>query len=202
VLEAAMRLADEHGIEALSMRRLAKELGVEAMSLYNHVANKDEILNGLVEAVAAEVELPSDDEHWKSSVRQVVLGLHGALLRHEWTQKIWTERMGGAARFAYADAMLGNLAKGGFSDDLIYHAYHILEGYIQGLTSMHLSFPYQPDEIRGMASTFLERFPSDEYPHLAEHIRQHMEPSHGDKGGFELGLDLILDGLETARDAA
>jgi AcrR family transcriptional regulator len=198
VLHAAIALADADGIEALSMRRLARELGVEAMSLYNHVANKDEILAGIIELVAGEIELPSDAD-WKTAMRRNAISARDVFLRHRWATALWTTRQsGGPARLRYSDWMLGTLRRAGFPKELIYHAFHILESYVQGYTLQQLNFPYSGEELAGLAAGFLEQLPADEYPDLVEHVMQHLEPHHGDEGGFELGLDLILDGLERA----
>jgi len=98
--------------------------------------------------------------------------------------------------------MLRMLREAGFSNDVIYHAFHILESYILGFTDQQLNFPYEGEELEGMAARFLKQLPADEYPDFVEHVRQHLEPRHGDEGGFEFGLDLILDGLERVRDTA
>src|SRR5438034_7452211 len=113
VLRAAVELADAHGVEAVSMRRLAQELGVEAMSLYNHVANKDEILDGLVETVAAEVEIPSDPDDWKVALRAIALSAREVLVRHKWASSLWMARgTPGPARLAYGEALLRTLREG------------------------------------------------------------------------------------------
>src|SRR5919202_1652863 len=116
VLAAAVALADADGVESVSMRRIAQELGVEAMSLYNHVANKDEILDGLVDAVAGEIELPASDTEWKSALRQILLSARDVLMRHRWARSLWMARgMPGPARLAYAESILRTLREGGFS---------------------------------------------------------------------------------------
>ncbi len=201
VLRAAIALADADGLEALSMRRLAKELGVEAMSLYNHVANKDEILAGIIDAVATEIDLPSDEGDWKTAMRRSAISARDVLLRHRWASSLWmTRQSGGLARMRHGDWMLRMLREAGLSDDLSYHAFHILEAYILGFTYLHLSVPHKGEDLAGMAATFLQELPADEYPDFVEHVMQHLEPDHGDEGGFEVGLDLILDGLERLRD--
>jgi AcrR family transcriptional regulator len=203
VLSAALALADAEGIEALSMRRLAKELGVEAMSLYNHVANKDEILDAIVDLVAGEFDLPSDTGDWKSAMRRHLTSARDVLLRHRWATALWMRQGGGTARLRNGDWMLRTLREAGFSKDLMYHAFHILESYVQGYTLQQLNFPYKGEELKGMATSFLQQLPADEYPDLVEHIRQHLEPHDEGPGGFEMGLGLILDGLErAARDSA
>jgi AcrR family transcriptional regulator len=203
VLRAAITLADDGGIEALSMRKLAKELGVEAMSLYNHVANKDEILDGIIDLVTSEVEAPADGTDWKAAIRQNAIATRDVFLRHRWACNLAMSRQGaGSARLQRGDWMLRTLRQAGLSKDLTYHAYHVIESHILGFTMQQLNFPYSEDELAGMAATFLQQLPADEYPDFVEHVMQHLEPHDGDEGGFELGLDLILDGLERLRDTA
>jgi AcrR family transcriptional regulator len=203
VLRAAIDLADAGGIEALSMRRIAKELGVEAMSLYNHVANKDEILDGIVDTVAGEVELPPEGVDWKAAIRRSAISARDVYVRHPWASSLSMSRQsGGPARLRHGNWVLTTLREAGFSKDLTYHAYHILDAYVLGFTVLQLSFPYEGEELKGLATSFLEQLPAGEYPYFVEHVHQHLEPRHGDKGGFEVGLDLILDGLERARDEA
>ena len=202
VLRAAIDLADAGGIEALSMRRLAKELGVEAMSLYNHVANKDAILDGIIDAVVGEIELPPAGADWRAAIRQSAISARNVFVRHRWASSLQMSRpSAGPARLRHMDWMLRTLREAGFSKELTYDALHILDSHILGFTLLHLSVPSSAEAMRGMASTFLQQLASDQYPYLTEHIRQHMEPYHGEEGGFELGLDLILDGLERVRDA-
>jgi AcrR family transcriptional regulator len=202
VLRAAVALADDGGIEALSMRRLAKELGVEAMSLYNHVANKDEILDGIVDAVTSEIDLPSDEADWKTAIRRSTVSARDVYVRHRWASSLAMSRQsGGPASFRHADWKLRTLREAGFSKDVIYQAFHILDAYVLGFTALQLSFPYKGEELAGMATSFLQTLPVDEYPDLVEHIMQHIDPDHAHEGGFELGLDLILDSLDRLRDA-
>ena len=200
VLRAAIVLADTDGIESLTMRRLARELGVEAMSLYNHVANKDEILDGIVDVVVREIDLPSDEADWKKAMRRSAISHRDVYVRHPWASSLSMSRQsGGPGRLRNGDWMLRTLREAGFSEDLIYHAFHILEAYVLGFTVMNLNFPYKGEELASKAAGFLQQFPADEYPDLVEHIKQHLEPRAGGEGGFELGLDLILEGLEAAR---
>ena len=198
VLRAAIQLADAEGIEALSMRRLAKELGVEAMSLYNHVANKGEILAGIIDLVAGEFDLPSDESDWKVAMRRNAISSRDVLLAHRWATSIWMTQGGGPARLRNGDWMLRTLREAGFSPELIYHAFHILESYVLGYTLQQLNFPYKGEELAGLAADFLKQIPVEDYPDLVEHIHQHIEPHDEETSGFELGLDLILDGLDRA----
>ena len=201
VLKAAIRLADKGGIDSLSMRKLGQELGVEAMSLYNHVKNKDEVLDGIVEAVVREVELPSADPDWKAALRQNAISAHEALMRHPWAASLWWRRAEGPDRMRGAEFMLRTLREAGFSEELTYHAYHVLVAHILGFSLQAISFPIESkEELQELAADFLQSFPVDEYPYLAEHIRQHVDPGDSDRGAFAFGLDLILDGLERMRD--
>ena len=203
VLDAAIALADDGGIDALSMRRLARELGVEAMSLYNHVANKDEILDGIVEVIAGETELPPDGTEWKAAIRQSAVSTRDMFVRHPWASGLWMSRQGGGtARLQRSEWLLRTLREAGLSPQLTYHAYHIVESHILGFTVQQLNFPYGGEELEGLANRFLARLPAGEFPDFVEHVKQHLEPHDDDVGGFELGLDLILEGLERLRDAA
>jgi AcrR family transcriptional regulator len=202
VLAAAVGIADEAGIDSLSMRRLAGELGVKAMSLYNHVANKDDVLDAIVETVAGEIAIPSEGEDWKAVIRESTISAHKTLLRHPWASDLWMRQAPGPARLRYTELLLATLRRAGFSDDLTYHAYHILQSHFLGYTVQALNYRSLAEgDAAGMAARFLETFPADDFPHFAEHVRQHLEPGHDDVNAFELGLDLILDGIERLRDA-
>ena len=203
VLGAAVALADADGVEALSMRKLAKELGVEAMSLYNHVANKEDVLDGIVDVALAEIVLPPPDADWKTGVRDTAISVHETLLRHPWASDLWMGQKPGPARLRYGDSLLGCFRNAGFSKDLTYHAYHIIESYILGYTSQVLSFrAVDTEQFEELTASFLRGDFTAEYPHFTEHALQHMEPEPGqeDVSGYELGLDLIVDALERLRD--
>jgi AcrR family transcriptional regulator len=202
VLRAGLRLVDEHGLEALSMRKLANKLGVEAMSLYNHVENKDDLVGGILGLVESEIEAPRVDGDWKAEVRRSVVSAHEAFSRHPWAAQIWMSSPQGADRGTQrAEAMLRSLREAGFSEGLTYHAFHVLNAYSLGYTLQESSFGFDLEQIEQLAARFLRDFPTDEYPYLAEHIRQHTEPGEHRHGNFEFGLDLLLDGLERLRDA-
>ena len=202
VLRTAIALADAGGVEALSMRKLAGELGVEAMSLYHHVAGKDEILNGIVDIVLAEIELPAGGAGWKETIRRSAISAHDAFTRHPWACSLVLTRSGPSpARLRYMDALLASLREGGFPPGLVYHGYHALDSHIMGFTLWQGNFPASED-LAALAADFLRDFPADDYPDLAEHIEQHVADSgHGGESDFEFVLDLILDGLELLREA-
>jgi AcrR family transcriptional regulator len=203
ILRAALTLADEGGIKAVSMRKIAHELGVEAMSLYNHVASKDDIVDGIVDLAATEIDLASDEADWKAAMRRRVISAHEVLLRHPWAASLWLsgETVGGA-RLRYADAVLRGFREAGFSEELTYHAFHVIQSHVMGFTMYVASFDFDVEELDQLAADFLETFPVDEYPDLALHIKQHAEPGDEHEGTFEFGLDLVLDSLERLRDAA
>jgi AcrR family transcriptional regulator len=200
VLRAAVELADAGGIDALSMRRLAKELGVEAMSLYNHVANKDEILAGIIDLIEGEIEVPSEDADWKAAIRRSAISARDVFVRHPWASGLQLSRQaGGPAGIRRADWLLRALRQAGLPKDLVYHAYHILQAYVLGFTVQQLNFRHEGEDLAQLATSFLQRLPTGEFPDFVEHVMQHLEPRDGGEGGFEVGLDLILDGLERAR---
>ena len=214
VLRAAIDLADEAGIEALSMRRLGQELGVEAMSLYNHVANKDDILEGMTDLVLSEIALPSRRTHWKKALRQRAVATHDVLRRHRWACNLALSpprNMAGGSRGASSrrpvrlrnmEWTLGRLREAGFSAELTYHAYHALDSHIMGFTLWEQGHSLTAADLPRLAATFLRDFPVDEYPYVHEHVEQHLSGfGRKGKGAFEFVLDLILDGLEQARGA-
>lgn len=201
MLRAALRLVDARGLEALSMRKLAQELGVEAMSLYNHVEGKDDIVAGIVDLVTAEIDPPGEGPDWKDVLRARAASTHEALTRHPWAARIWMTTSGGSDDgLRHADAVLRRLREAGFSPELTYHAFHVLQGYTIGYTLQELSFPYDREQLRQLAARFLGELPADEFPDLAAHIVQHTDPPGEAGAAFALGLDLILDGLERLRD--
>jgi AcrR family transcriptional regulator len=203
VLRAAIGLADAAGIEALSMRRLGQELGVEAMSLYNHVANKDDILNAIVDMVVGEFELPSAGTEWRAALRSTAISAHDVLVRHPWAASLMLSAGDNPARFRYMNAILGTLREAGFSATMTDHAYHALDSHIIGFTLWQVQIVPDPDELPALAAGFLERMPADEYPYLIEHVHQHLaERDPDDEGSFAFGLDLLLDGLERIRGAS
>jgi AcrR family transcriptional regulator len=196
VLRAAVELADEHGIEALSMRRLGHELGVEAMSLYNHVANKDDLLAGMLEVVLGEFELPAADD-WRTAIRENLVSAHDALRRHPWACRLgMSPPRILPIRIRYMEWLLGRLRDAGFPDGLTYHAYHALDAHLWGFTLWEQGHAMPSDGLADLATRFLRQFPADEYPYVHEHIQQHVAGfGKGEKSAFEFVLDLLLDGL-------
>jgi AcrR family transcriptional regulator len=206
VFHAAVTLADERGIDSLTMRALGEELGVEAMSLYYYVANKDELLDGMVDlAYYSEVELPSREADWKTAIRQVATSAHEALSRHRWAiTLIETRTRPGPANLRHHDSVIRTFREAGFSIKHAIHAFSVLDSYISGFALQELTMPFDtPEELAEAAEGILGQFPADEYPHLAETITEHVTKSGYDYADeFEVGLDLILDAIERLRDTA
>jgi AcrR family transcriptional regulator len=205
VLRAAIDLADRGGIDSLSMRNLGQEVGVEAMSLYNHVRNKEDILNGIVDVVFSEIEVPSGPAGWVAAMRQRAISARQALLRHPWAIGLMESRVQpGPATLKHHDSVLRNLRTAGFSVEMAAHAYSVLDSYIYGFTLNELSLPFDnPEQIAEVAGNILRESPMNEYPHLAEMaVDRAMKPGYDYGDEFEFGLDLILDGLERAQGRA
>ena len=202
MLRAAIDLADKGGIESLTMRKLGQELQVEAMSLYNHVANKDDILDGIVDLVFSEIAVPSDRTNWKTAMRQRALSARDALLRHPWATSLMQSRTKpGPATLRHHDAVIGSLREAGFTIDMAAHAFSVMDGYIYGFALQQVNLPsHTSEEATELAGNILQQLPAAEYPHLAEMIIEHaMKPGYDYADEFEFGLDLILDGLERLR---
>lgn len=199
VLRTAVGLADAGGLDSLSMRRLAQEMGVEAMSLYHHLRNKDDLLDGIVELVTDEFELPVPGGDWKAEIRRTAVSAYDTLLRHPWAAALsLSVKSVSPARLRYMDAILGTFREAGFSAGMTDHAYHAIESHVMGFTLWEVGMNLgTAEDLRHFAAQFLATFPADEYPHMAEHIEQHMKPrAAGDPNEFEFGLGLILDGLD------
>jgi len=205
VLRAAVALADKSGIDSLTMRKLGDALGVEAMSLYNHVANKDDVLDGMVDLVFSEIGLPSGGGDWKTAMRQRAISVRRVLSRHRWAIGLMESRTSpGPATLRHHDAVIGCLRDAGFSIELAAHAYSVLDSYIYGFALQERGLPFNtPAESSALAHAMLARLPADDYPHLAEFTLRHVLQAGYDYGNeYGFGLDLILDGLEGAYKAA
>ncbi len=202
VLGAAIDLADASGIEALTMRRLAQALGVEAMTLYHYVDRKDDLRDRIVDIVVSEIELPPAGTHWKVAVRTTAVSAHAVLMRHKWAAGQMLSVRVRPARLRYMNSILGSLREGGFSPAMTHHAYHALDSHILGFTLWVVGIGAASEDLPGLAGSFLESLPVNEYPWLAEHIEQHLGPRPDEISEFEFGLDLILDGLERLKEAS
>ncbi len=199
ILESALVLADENGIDAVSMRKLGQQLGYEAMSLYNHVANKDDLLDGILDLVLAEMEAPQLEEGL-AGIRKAAISAHASLQRHPWAAGLlMTPARVRPTRLAFMDALLGALRGAGFSPETTYHAYHVIDAHIIGFSLWQSTHDFAlPEEITDDLRGFLDRMlPEESYPDLHAHGLQHLEPGPlQDTSAFEYGLDLLLAGLE------
>jgi len=194
ILQAALELADESGIESVTMRGLAQVLGFEAMSLYNHVANKDDLLDGILDLVLGESEPPAPEGEWDEAVRASAISIHAALRNHAWSSALLMTGRIRPARLRYMDSLLGRLRKAGFSAETTYAVYHVLDGHIFGFALWEAGYNLKTEDADKLAASVMPMLA--DYPYLHEHAEQHMsEGSHHEVSAFELGLDLILDGL-------
>ena len=202
VLRAAIDLADQDGIESLSMRKLSHHLGGGTMSLYNHVSNKDDLVDGMIDMVFSEIELPAGEHGWKRTMRQRALSIRTVMTRHPWAIGLMeSRRTPGPATLRHHDAVIGCLRDAGFSIQLAAHAFSALDSYIYGFALQEQSLRFgSPEETSELAKAFLLQFPTKEYPHLAELTIEHvLQPGYDYGDEYEFGLDLILDGLEKKR---
>jgi AcrR family transcriptional regulator len=205
VLRAAIDLADERGIEALSMRELGRSLDVEAMSLYNHVANKEDVLDGMVDLVISEIDLPSGAVDWKEAMRRRAISAQSVFSHHPWASALIDSReSSGPARLRYFEWVLGTLRRAGFTLEMTARAFSLLDSYIYGFGRQQLNISaeggIEPDEI---AEGFLRAIPAGEFPYLREIVVEYaMGPGHDASADFEFGLSLILDGLQGLLDRA
>jgi AcrR family transcriptional regulator len=204
VLQAAVAFADEHGIASVSMRRLGEALGVEAMSLYNHVANKDELLDHMVDLVFSEIGLPSCEGEWRTAMRQRALSTREVLSHHRWAIGLMESRSSpGPATLRHHDAVIGCLRGAGFSIEMAAHAFALLDSYIYGsaLQEANLPFNSAAQMSEEVAAPIRAQVSPDDYPHLSELVTRHLlEPGYDYGDEYEFGLDLILDSLERARE--
>ncbi len=202
VVTAAMALADEKGAAGVTMRAIAATLGVEAMSLYNHVASREDILDGMVDAVFAEIHLPTvtteSTTDWKAAMRDRAASLREVLRRHPWAVGLLDSRsQPGPATLRHHDAVLGALRTGGFSVAMTAHAVSVIDSYLYGFVLQELSLPFPSRaEVDEIAGGILRDLPPDAYPHLTEVITAHvLQPGYDYADEFEYGLSLILNAL-------
>ncbi|MDJ0925572.1 MAG: TetR/AcrR family transcriptional regulator C-terminal domain-containing protein [Acidimicrobiia bacterium] len=202
VLQAAVALADEAGLEALSMRKLGQRLGVEAMSLYNHVSNKDDLLDGIVDIVVGEIELPIAGEDWKSEMRKRAVSAREMFRRHPWAITVMeTRATPGPASLRYYEAMIASLRLAGFSIEMAAHVFAALDSYVYGFVLQEIGLPFDSSEgAAEVAGSIVEQLPVDKYPYFVEMAVEHaMQPGYSFGNEFEYGLDLMLDALERAQ---
>lgn len=199
VLVAAVEIADVAGIDGLTMRAVGDRLGVEAMSLYNHVANKEALLAGMINAVFAEIHLPVVGAPWRDEVRRRSMSLRDALTRHPWAIGLMESGLTpGPATLGQHDAVLGVLRTAGFPVALMAHAFSAIDSYTYGFALQENGLPFRPgDDVAAMVTAMLAQFPTEAYPHLAEFTREHVAvPGYDYAVEYVFGLDLLLDGIE------
>ena len=197
VVGVAVDLADESGIEALSMRILAERLGVQAMSLYHHVRNKDDLLDAMVDVVYAEIDLP-DAESWQSAMRRRASSARDALRRHPWAIPLIESRTSpGPANLRHHDTVLGVLLGAGFTLPAATFAYSVIDSYVYGFALQEAALPFAtPEELAAVSSRMVAHLPLDEFPHLRRAVLELPASGYWYADEFAAGLDLVLDGLE------
>jgi AcrR family transcriptional regulator len=202
VLRTAVALADEKGLDALTMRELGLRLGVEAMSLYNHVANKDDILDGIVDLVVEDIVLPSDEPDWQEAMRRRAISAREVFSSHPWVSALIDSRQSsGPARLHYFDWVIGTLRHAGFSIEMAMWAFSLVDSYVYGFGRQQFNFAPEEDlDLEEMAEAFLRAIPANEYPYLREMVDHAMTAGYDDEADFEFGLNLILDGLQRLLD--
>jgi AcrR family transcriptional regulator len=198
VLGGAMTVADAGGIDALTIRSLAQSLGVKPMSVYYYVANKDEILDGIVDLVFSQIELPTPGGDWRAEIHRRAHSARRVLRAHPWAIGLMESRTSpGPATLRHHDAVIATLRGAGFSHELTAHAYALLDSYTYGFALQEIGLPFEgSDSVADVAEPIMERFSTGEYPHLVEMATDHyLQPGYDFGDEFEWGLDLILDGL-------
>jgi AcrR family transcriptional regulator len=199
VLGAAVAIADAGGLGSLTIRSLAEDLGVQPMSVYHHVANKEAILDGIVDLVFAEIELPPAAGSWRAEMEARARSARATLQRHPWAVALMeTRRSPGPANLRHHDAVLGSLRAGGFPVELAGHAYALLDSYVYGFAVQEAGLPFEgPEQVADLAETIMARFDPGEYPHLTELVTEVVvKPGYDFGDEFDFGLGLVLDGLE------
>lgn len=197
IIQAAADLADEQGIEALSMRRLGQALGVEAMSLYNHVEDKDDILAGMTDWLFVEIGPPVGADDWKASIRETAIRAKRVFAAHAWALPLCSAReLSGPAGFALMDAMLELLLAQGYPIELVHHAWHVIASHVMGYAFQETTSTWGSDKEHdhGKAEALMRQY-ADRFPHVAALAPYLMQCSYDEE--FEFGLDIILTGIET-----
>jgi AcrR family transcriptional regulator len=198
VLAAAVAVADAGGVASLTIRSLAQALDTKPMSLYHYVANKAEILDGIVDAVFAEIDLPPADGDWRSQMRTRADSARQVLRRHPWAIGLLESRSSpGPATLRHHDAVIGALRRGGFSVELAAHAYALLDSYIYGFALQEAGLPFHgTDDAAEVTGSIVEQMPAGDYPYLVEMATQYvLQPGYDFGNEFDFGLTLVLDAL-------
>ncbi len=204
-LAQALMVADDEGIDAVTMRRLARELGVEAASLYHHVRGKEEILDGLVDHVSAEIELPSAAEGWRPAIRRRSRNTRAVLRRHPWAVALLASRTTpGPATLRLVEAGIRCFREAGFSVEDAAHAISAVDSYVHGFVLQEVNLPFRDEaELATITAAIMEQFPSAEFPYLFEMTVEHvLQPGYSYGDEFDVGLELVLDGVAARLDSA
>ena len=198
ILAIAIDVADERGVAAVTMREVASRLGVEAMSLYNHVANKDDILDGMLDAVIEQFDLPTDVSDWREAMRRRAVSAHEVFGHHPWAPMLLDSReSSGPSRLRYFDWVLGTLVEAGFALDAAVRAFSLLDSYIYGFGIQQFNMSADGDASpEEMAEAILTAIPAHEYPYLHRMASHAMQTGYDADADFGFGLEIILDGLE------
>ncbi len=198
IVAAAVDLADVEGLAALSMRAVARRLGVMPMSLYNHVAHKDELLDGMVDVVFTEFYAPVPGADWRGELRRRAVTAREALKRHPWAVGLMdSRRNAGFQTLLHHDAVIGCLREAGFSLALTGHAFAVLDAHLYGFLVQELSMPFEPgQDLAELGQQVLAALPEGQLPYFREFTLEHaLRPGYDFGDEFEVGLDLVLDGL-------
>ncbi|MEM7338563.1 MAG: TetR/AcrR family transcriptional regulator C-terminal domain-containing protein [Actinomycetota bacterium] len=194
IVAAAIALADVDGVGQLSMRKLARSLGFEVMSLYNHVANKNELLSAMVDAVTAEIAPPPADAAPLDAVRAIAVATRAMLVEHQWAASLWQQHLPGPIRIAFMERLLELLHDSNLSPEMAHHGFHAIPNHVFGYTLQELDMTMGDDDPAATIAAFLDGLSPTEHPFMIAHVQQHVD---GDTApSFELVLDLILDGLQ------
>ncbi|MDF1569263.1 MAG: TetR/AcrR family transcriptional regulator C-terminal domain-containing protein [Spirochaetaceae bacterium] len=197
IVNKAFSLADEIGVDRISMRLIAGKLGVQAMSLYNHVANKEDIFDELVERVVGEMALPDPNHPWKEGMRNRAHSAHDVLLQHPWAiQLLMTRTSTGPVKLSYVEATLACLIGVGFNYETADHAWNAMDSYIYGYTMQESTFPFEESSYSDTAQEFLPGIPAELYPHFIRLATMVGEGLYSGVHDFDFGLNFILDGME------
>ena len=202
-LEVALAVADGEGIQAVTMRRLARELGIEAASLYHHVAGKDQILDGLVDVVAAEIELPEPSAEWRQTVSHRAHHTREVLRRHPWAVSLMASRTSpGPATLRLLETGIRSFREGGFSVALAAHAISTVDSYVHGFVLQEVNLPFRDEsELAAMTAAIMDTFPASEFPYLFELTVEHvLQPGYDYGKEFDSGLSVVLNGVATLLD--
>ena len=195
IIRAAIKHADKKGIESLNMRQLAKQLDAGAMSLYYYLKNKDELLDAMVDGVAAKIHKPDSDDDWRTAITDISTSLYQLMMQHTWIPSIWNQRKLGPNKLAYIESMLKALRDGGFSVSLARDAYCALTAHIDGFSLQAAAFPIRTKDIPSAAADFLESAEDPEsIPYFIEHVQHHLDYPELPEP-FGIMLDMILDGF-------